>query len=236
MSLKKLGVALLAVFAMGAIVANSAYAENNWNATTGSWYTGASPGTKLAVGTGTVDYTVSGPSGFMTGSISGGVVRFDWTSTTGETCSASNPTSTTATIDCVSTTLHGVTVSGPGAVGCSTTTTITTKEISWLLGMNKAGTVATFKITPKAGEGTAFATIELTGSCANAGLYKLTGAFYAQAKNATGVFAKTQELSFSEAIQKDAGTATSLKFGTNGAFINGSLSGTAAVEWAGKEK
>ena len=36
MSLKKLGIALLAVFVMGAFVANSAYAENNWNATTGS--------------------------------------------------------------------------------------------------------------------------------------------------------------------------------------------------------
>jgi hypothetical protein len=100
--------------------------------------------------------------------------------------------------------------------------------------MNKAGTVATIKISPK--EGTTFATVELTGSCANAGLYKVTGSVFAQAKNATGVFAKTQELTVSEAIQLSAGTKTSLKFGENGAFINGGIERTAAVEWAGKEK
>ena len=60
--------------------------------------------------------------------------------------------------------------------------------------MNKAGTVATIEISPKAGSTTAFATVELTGTCANAGLYKVTGVVYAQATNATGVFANVQEL------------------------------------------
>jgi hypothetical protein len=129
----------------------------------------------------------------------------------------------------------GVTVSGPAAVGCSTPTTITTKELTGKLGMNKAGTVTTIEITPKAGVGTTFALVELLTACPDAGIYKVTGVLYAQSKNATGVFAKTQELSFSKAIQEDAGTATSLKFGINAAFINGSLAGTAAVEWASKE-
>jgi hypothetical protein len=235
MSLKKLGVALLAVFVMGAIVANSAYAENNWKATTGSWYTGASPGTKLAVGTGTIDLTVSGGASFLTSEIAGSAIRFDSTSVGGSECSATNPTTTSATIDCKALVFTGVTVSGPAATGCTTPTTITTKELTGKLGMNKAGTVATIEITPKAGAKTTFAVVELEGICANAGPYKVTGTVFAQAKNATGVFGKTQELVVSEAIQKDAGTPTSLEFGVNGAFINGSLAGTAAVEWAGKE-
>ena len=85
---------------------------------------------------------------------------------------------------------NGVTVSGEAAIGCSTPSTITSKELKGVLGMNKAGTIATIKITPK---GTAaFATVELTGTCANAGLYKVTGIVYAQATNATGVFNITQ--------------------------------------------
>ena len=235
MSLKKLGVALLVVFMLGAIAANSAFAENEWRSENekGQWYTGASPGTKLAVGT-TVDVTVAGGASAIVGALGGGVViRFDSTSTTGLTCSVLDSTTTDATISCVALVFHGVTVSGPGATGCSTPSTITTKELKGVLGMNKAGTIATFKVTPK--EGTTFATIELTGTCANAGLYKVTGTVYAQATNATGVFAKTQKLTFSEAIQKSAGTATSLKFGENGAFLSGGLEATAAVEWAGKE-
>jgi len=50
MSLKKLGMVLLAVFALGAITASSALAENNWEESPSAWYTGASPGTKLAEG------------------------------------------------------------------------------------------------------------------------------------------------------------------------------------------
>ena len=111
---------------------------------------------------------------------------------------------------------------------------MTTKELTGTIGMNVAGTKETIEITPK--EGTTFATIELSGTCANAGLYKLTEVVYAQAKNATGAFSFFQEPSVSHAIQEDAGTFTSLKFGVNGAFLNGSFSGTTAGRWAGKEK
>ena len=214
-------------------------------ATAGSWYTGASPGTKLAVGTGTIDLTVSGKASFLTSTIAGSAIRFDSKSVEGINCSATNPTSTSATIGCQALEFSGVTVSGPAATGCLTLPFITTKPLTGKLGMNKAGTVATLEISPKAGSGTAFATVELTGTCANAGPYKVTGVVYAQAKNATGVFAFTQELSVSKAIQEDAGTATSLKFGANAAIISGSLSGESGlgltgggfkkVEWAGKE-
>ena len=113
MSLKKLGIALLAVFVMGAFVANSAYAENNWNPTTGSWYTGTSPGTKLAVGTGTIDLTVAGGASELNSTIAGSAIKFSSTKVKGTTCSAVNPTSTTATIDCANLVFEGVTVSGP---------------------------------------------------------------------------------------------------------------------------
>jgi hypothetical protein len=236
MSLKKLGVALLVVFMLGAIAANSAFAENEWRSENekGQWYTGASPGTKLAVGA-EKSITVSGGAANLTSTIAGSAIRFDSTSATGEGCSFKQAATTTATLDCNFLVFKGVTVSGPAATGCSTPTEIktTTKGLTGILGMNKAGTVATIKITPK--EGSTFATVELTGTCANAGLYKVTGTVYAQATNATGVFSKTQELTVSEAIQKSAGTATSLKFGENGAFINGGLKGVAEVEWAGKE-
>ena len=233
MSLKKLGVALFAIFVLGAVMANSAFAENEFSETGGQWYTGASPGTKLPVG-GTIDLSVSGGASFMTTTIATKPLKFSSTGVTGTECSAINPTTTSATIDCKALVFSGVTVSGEAAGACSTPSTITTKEITTVLGMNKAGTVATFKVRPK--EGTTFASIELTGACANAGIYKFTGTVFAQETNATGVFAKTQKLTFSEAIQKSAGTATSLKFGENGVFINGGVERTAAVEWAGKEK
>jgi hypothetical protein len=50
MSLKKLGMALLAGVVLGAIAATSAFAANEYSETGGAWYTGASPGTKLAEG------------------------------------------------------------------------------------------------------------------------------------------------------------------------------------------
>ena len=233
MRFKKIGAALLAVFVMGAFVANSAYAENEFSETGGSWYTGASPGTKLPVG-GSQAISVSGGSASLTGEMAGSAFRFDSTSTTGDTCLFTQSTTTKTTLDCKALVFHGVTVSGGPFSGCTTSTTITTKELTGVLGMNKAGTLATIKITPKTG--TAFATVELTGTCATVGLFKFTGTVYAQATNATGVFSETQKLSVSEAIQKSAGTATSMKFGEDGLYINGSLEGTATLPWSAKEK
>ena len=101
MSLKKLGVALLVVFMLGAIAANSAFAENEWRSENekGQWYTGASPGTKLAIGV-TVDVTVAGGASAIVGALGGGVViRFDSTSTTGpDLLCARFATTTDATI------------------------------------------------------------------------------------------------------------------------------------------
>ena len=237
MNLKKIGVALLAVFVMGAIVANSAYAENEYSGTGGQWYTETSPGVRTKLGTGvTDDLTVSGGPFNLVSTIASKPIKFSSTGVTGTECSAINPTTTTATLDCKALVFTGVTVSGEAATGCTTESTITTKEITTVMGMNNAGTLQTYKLTPKTGAGTTLGLAVLNGTCANAGTYKITGAVFAQATNATGVFASTQELTFSEAIQKSAGTPISLKFGENGAFLNGSLQGTATKPWAGQEK
>ena len=233
MSLKKLGVALLVVFMLGAIAANSAFAENEFSETGGQWYTGASPGTKLAVG-GSQAINVLGGAASLTGKMAGSAFRFDSTSTTGDTCLFTQTTTTMTTLDCKALVFHGVSVSGGPFSGCTTPTTLTTKELTAVLGMNRAGTIATLKITPK--EGATFATVELTGTCATMGLRKLTGTVFAQADNATGVFTETQTLTVSEAIQKSAGTATSMRFGEDGLYLNGSLEGTATLPWSAKEK
>ena len=239
MSLKKLGVALLAVVVMGAIVANSAYAENEFKEMSAQFYTEnpAGSGILVRVGTGeTLDLIVSGGASTLTSRIATKPIKFSSTGVTGAGCSATNLSTTVATIDCEFLTFTGVTVSGEAAAACSTPGIVTTKALTGFIGMNKAGTLETIKITPKAGAGTTFALLELTGTCANAGTYKVTGTVFAQAASATGTFPKTQELSVSEAIQKLAGTATSLKFGENGAFINGGLNGTTTLPWGSKDK
>jgi hypothetical protein len=130
----------------------------------------------------------------------------------------------------------GVAVSEPA--GCSTTSTITSKALTAVVGMNSAKTLATLKFTPTAGSTTAFATVELTGaSCPIAGLYKVTGTAFAQAVNATGVFGATQEIKLSKAIQESAGAASSLKFGENSAILTGALKGSiGGTEFAAKER
>jgi hypothetical protein len=238
MSFKKLGVALLAVVVLGAVMANSAFAENEFNETGGQWYTkSGGVETKLS---GTLDFTeVKRGLVSLQTTIGGDPVTIHGNSWVGKECSLVNPTSSKATMDCKSVTIDEVTVVEPA--GCSVPKTaegavsIPSKEITAILAMNKAGTVATLEFTPK--EGATLATIELTGaSCPIAGTFKLTGALFAKAVSATGAFGLSQEIEFSEAIQKSAGTSTSMKLGANAAFITGGLKATASTEWGGKEK
>ena len=100
MSLKKLGVALLVVFMLGAIAANSAFAENEWRSENekGQWYTGASPGTKLAVGASPVSITVSGGAANLTSMIATKPIKFASTSTTSSACSFSQAATSTAAL------------------------------------------------------------------------------------------------------------------------------------------
>jgi hypothetical protein len=234
MSFKKLGMALLAVVVLGAIAANSAFAANEYKETGGAWYTGASPGTKLAEGsTKTLTTTAVGTQKLQT-TVATSPLDITATGVECVSCVIKN-TGSTATID-GTLKFTSVTVSEP--TGCSVEGgTVTTKALTAVLGMkNGSSTIATLKFSPESG--TTFATVVLTGtSCPIAGTYKVTGSQFAEATNATGVFAASQEIKLSAAIQEQAGEAGSLKFGANAAVLTGALKGSiGGTEWAGKEK
>jgi hypothetical protein len=220
MSFKKLGVALLAVVVLGAVMANSAFAENEFKEpATGTWFVN---GTKLPVGTHkALTTTAVGTSDLLT-SVGGSPLKLTTEKITCLECFIDNTEGTVATI---MGTLSFTEVKVAEPAGCSVSGgEVKTKPFTGVIGMIKAGTAVTVKETPETG--TTFATVVLTGtSCAIAGEYKVTGVIYGQAAGATGVFKASQEFAYSEAIQKSAGTATSLKFGANAAILSGHLTG-----------
>jgi hypothetical protein len=244
MSLKKLGVALLAVFVLGAIAANSAFAKEEFKETTGQWYTRTvkegeegKPGNKLASGEEnkiTLNTEAVGEKQVLNTTVAGEPLEIEAKEVECSGCFID------VTISPLRATIDGILVFKKvkvlKPVGCSTTEKITSNLLSASLGMETVGTGATLKFVPKSGA--TFATVELTGgSCPIAGLYKVTGTAFGKATNATGVFALKQEVKVSKAIQESAGTATSLKFGENAATIEGALKGflSNGAEWAGKE-
>ncbi len=237
MKLKKFGTVLLAVFALSAITASSAFAANEYNGEIGSsWYTGASPGKKLAEGeTKAVTAEITGEKASLESTIAGTPIDFTWKGWELTESILRNEnlgtrwSATTADIW----TFKGFSVSLP--VHCTVPELLTTKPLTGTVAMNKSGTVTTVKFAPK--EGTTIAAFEISGTeCAIAGTYKLTGAVYAQATNATGVFAASQGLTFSKAIQESAGEAKSLKLGENAAFVTGGFKfAIGGTEFAAKE-
>jgi hypothetical protein len=235
MNLKKLCFALFAVVVTGAVMASSAFAANEYKETGGAWYVG---GVKLAEGTTkTVEVSAANPPLKLETTVGGQKLDITAKIIRSGTTSVIKNVGSTATYDESSFKFEEVTVTEPA--GCSTTTTISTKELTGVLGMNAGGTIATLKFTPTAGSTTAFATVELTGaSCPIAGLYKVTGTVFAKALSATGSFANNQQIELSKAIQESAGTATSLKFGENPAFLTGTINNKLSPEasWGGKEK
>jgi hypothetical protein len=239
MSLKKFGAVLLAVLVLGVIAANGASAANEYNGEVGSaWYTGASPGTKLAEGESkTVTGELSGEKASLETTIAGLPFDITWklwelteSSFRNENLGGGRWSGTTRDIW----TLQAVAVTIP--IHCSVPEKITTKTLTGTVAMKKgSGTVATVKFAPESG--TTIATIEVTGAeCPIAGVYKLTGAIFAEAASATGVFGSSQTLKFSQAIQESAGEAKSLKLGESAAFVTGALKfGIGGTEFAAKE-
>jgi hypothetical protein len=230
MSLKKLGMALLAVVVLGAIAANSAFAANEYSETGGQWYVS---GSKLS-GEKALTTTAVGTQKLAT-TVAGSPLDLTATGVNCLSCVIKNSTTTTATAD-GTLEFTGVSVSEPA--GCTVAGgTVTTKALTAVVGMNTAGSSATLKFTPQSG--TTFATVELGGTeCAIAGTYKVTGIAYAKATLATGEFAVNQEITLSQAIQESAGEATSLKFGANAAFLTGAVKGSLAgsPEWGAKKE
>jgi hypothetical protein len=233
MSLKKLGVALLAVFVLGAIAANSAFAAAEWRAPGGQWYTGASPGTKL-VGSKALTTTAVGTQELAT-TVGTTPVVLKATGVNCIGCTIQNPTTTTAT---ATGKLEFTTVTVSEPAGCSVPGgTVTTNALTAVLGMkNGSATIATVQFKPTSGA--TFAVVTLEGiSCPIASTFKVTGEQYAQANNATGVFGASQGITVTKAIQENAsGITNALKFGENAAVLTGALTASiGGTEWAGKE-
>jgi len=210
MSMKRLGVALLASLALTAVFASSAFAT----ATTvkSKW---KSAGSVLASGetravtcsrTGSENLvlrgTVAGLATEITASAvecpSGDVIKQE-----GENAIA------TGTLK-----FSGLTVVKPE--GCKTTETITTKALTAKTYME--GTTVYTRFEPTAGPTETFASIPLNG-CAAEGSYPVKGTVFGQASNVTGVEAKSQALAFSAAINSTAGG--SLLLAGNAASITG---------------
>ncbi len=234
MNLKKLGAALLAVTALAAIAANSATAAGNWEEPGSAWYTGASPGTKL---TGTKAVTSKALTTLSLRSvISGKALKLNATGLSCVSCLIEN--SGTNAIEKGELELTGVSLIEPDPAVCSSTANIRTKPLKVTVGM-KSGTttITTLKYEPQAGATSTFATVTITGtSCAVSGTYKVTGAVVGEAAP-TGTFETEPGIAFDESLQNDALTATSLKFGLNGAYLVGLIGNSiGGTPWAVKAK
>jgi hypothetical protein len=215
-------------------LANSAFATNDFKETGGAWYTGASPGTKLAEGTTkSLTTTAVGENQTWETTIASSKVDITAKKVECKSCVIKN-VGTAAKID--GTFIYrGMSVTEP--VNCSISESIELKPETLTVGMNKAGTLWTYLMVPQSGS--TIATVELFGEkCAIAGLYKLAGVIFGQAASATGVFGTTQEIKFSKTIQESAGEASSLKVGSIPAFVTGAFKATlaGATEWTAKEK
>jgi hypothetical protein len=219
MRLKKLGMALFVVAALGAVLASSAFATAT--TTEANWFVN---GSKLAA---TATPTVANKTGttakFVT-EVAGQPVELTSTAVTCEECSISNSPA----------------ASGKGFLkftvsevmkptGCTLSSVKTKKLVVSADYME--GEAAMVKFTPEAGETAGFATFELGGggACPLAGTpITPKGVVYGKAVNKTGVEAASQEVNFSPTINSNAGG--SLKVGEKAA----TLEATAVVSVEGK--
>jgi hypothetical protein len=209
MGLKKLGAALFVVAAISAVLASSALAAAT--TTDVKWYTGASPGTELtpsativivAVGTGTFETTVVGTG-----------ISFSYT--TIELIAGTIENTGGVAVGSGQLKFGGVSVTKPAK--CTTTSTITTKPLSftadWMIGSTNY-----WKFVPTAGEESGFFSFELTGSeCALKTTIVPKGSFFVQTVNATGTQATSQRVNSSGTINSTAGG--NLHVGTEAATL-----------------
>jgi hypothetical protein len=223
MSIKKLGLTLVAVLALAGITASSAFAtaeESN-----GHWKVS---GATLASGESrNVTCTKDSEAGNfkLAGKVLGTAVELE---ATGVECLESKITqSGNLAQDSGKLKFTGVSVVAP--VGCGTSTTITTSALTTQVFME--GTKVYDRFKPTSGE--TFVTIPITG-CAAAGNYPVKGTDFGLAQhkngagervnNLTGEEFTTQTLAFSGAINSTAGGA--LKLGTEPATLEGAAVNT----------
>jgi hypothetical protein len=213
MSLKKLGVALAVVMALGAVMASSSFGA----ATTGKsqWYVagaklaaGASKEvTCKATGTLTLESEVLGEHTKLTA--------------TGVECIGAKITqessgSTGMAIDSGKLKFTGVTIDEPA--GCKVPTTLTTEELKTFVQMESTGTTVYDKFEPATGSTGTFVKVPITG-CAIESTPKVTGTAFGKSSLLTGEESAVQTLTFSSAINTAAGG--SLLLGTKAATLAG---------------
>jgi hypothetical protein len=241
---RKLGAMVVAALAIGAIVAGSTSAAVT--TTAAEWYTGASPGTTLPVGTDQAitatigTHPVIGAKFRLSASIGGVPIEFTATGVGCVGCKITNAVVTSGTTPVAMAAgvikFTGVTLDTP--TGCTVRNETATGPVGVIetkpLTVHAdfmSGTVAYQQFFPTAGATGTFATIYLEGgNCSGiAGPYNVKGTLFSEAKNATGVQAATQENVFSQAVQTAAGAE--LKLGSVKAELTGtgifSIGGTA---------
>lgn len=224
MNLKKLGMALAAVLALGAVLASSALGA----ATTSDvqFYTGTSPGTLLS---GSESIAVTGSSELET-TVAGTALKLKSTETECVGCTIKNEGGTgLATGRLV---FKNVTVTSPATCAVEGGK-IETKPLEAKPDYMIAGTEQSY-ITFDAEEGEVFATVKLvkgSGACAISGSYNVTGSTFLKTVNGTGIFAVSQGVRGSVAIDTEAGSA--LKFGGVAAHF---ITPDAAITLSGAKK
>ena len=207
--LRKLGAALFAVAAIGAVMASSALAAAT--TTDVQWYTGSSPGTVLS-GSESISSTLVGTAAFHT-NLSGGALTYLVEATGVECVECKIENSGGTAIGSGKLKFTGVTLVEPKL--CTVPSTLTTNALSiqadWM-----SGSTNYWKFTPAAGESTTFVTIPVSGQCGGELTLVIKGDAFGETANATGVQAVEQELHFSETINTAAGGAAgTLHVGTS---------------------
>jgi hypothetical protein len=236
MSLKKLGVMLAAVLALGALGASTASAAVTTKAA--EWYTGTTEaGVTTLVGSKVINAAVAvhpeiGSKGRLKGTVGANKVPITITSTgiscvectienkevTGKAGKVAYGSGKIRFTGVTADTPTGCTVSSEAGVAGEILTRKLVIHGDWMAEGNEH---AFIQFIPEAGETAAFAQLKLSGGecTAIAGPYNVTGTVFGESVNNTGKAATAQQAVFSPAIQTTAGA--SLKLGGNAAEFTG---------------
>ena len=217
MALKKLGAALLAVLALGALITTSSEAMT-LKAGGSKFANGQQEAFKIAeIGKGELTTKILGSTFKKTNTglelIEGKLVQ------NGSTVEGTGKLR-----------LNGVTLDEPA--GCKVSSTLETVPARGVVAHGNTEATKSqlyMKFTPVSGE--VFMTIKIT-ECAVAGSYQLKGSLYGKFVNPTGVEAVNQQIAFSAAINASQGGA--LTFGKEPAVLTATVEGAMSGANAGK--
>ena len=243
MNLKRFGIALFAVVALGAIMASSAFAASEtfhshvYIGTTGQangfketvkCSAGEHEGSKVLKLNGTIGEGAGTPVELQATGINC-IKHLTEGTEPGATILQTGTTAETLMVeDLGRLEFTGVSVTKP--TGCTTSSTITTNPLKSEIFTDVAEPKIAFdKFEPT---GTTFASVTISG-CSVAGTYAVKGSAFGQFVNLTGVSAVNQPLTFSSGIETTAGGT--LKFAGNTASLTGRVNNELSGANAGKE-